>query len=141
MCVAAMASLMSLARHSCSRLEGLLVSRLRPSRWSSGTPAVQEKIQLFATAGEPEIPENQAGEALALCEQPELLQDQVAKALADLDHQCAQPDLLQELLDSPEFPEVETVTVASVLAKADLPGTGEVLDAPVLPEKSYSGRT
>ena len=106
---------MSLARHQFARLDGLCVDRLRPSRWSRGTPAFLENIELLRTAGEAEIPENQAGEALALRAQPDLLQDQVAKLLADPDALAAQPDLL-----------------ANVLAQPDLP---------VLREKSYPGRT
>ena len=70
-------------------------------------------MSLSPTAGEPEIPENQAVEALAQRAQPDLLQDQVAKLLADIDALAAQPD---------------------VLAKAQP-------DLPVLREKSYSGRT
>ena len=84
-----MASSMALARHQFARLDGLCVDRLRPSRWSRGTPAFLENIQLL-----PEIPENQAGEALALRAQPDLLQDQVAKLLAQPDVLAkAQPDL------------------------------------------------
>ena len=116
-----MASSMALARHQFARLDGLCVDRLRPSRWSRGTPAFPEKTQLLPTAGEAEIPENQAGEALALRAQPDLLQDQVAKTLADIDALAAraQQDDLQELL-------------YNALAQPDLP---------VLREKSYSGRT
>ena len=116
-----MASFMALARHQFARLDGLCVDRLRPSRWSRGTPAFLEKMSLSPTAGEPEIPENQAGEALAQRAQPDLLQDQVAQYLADIEAFAAglQVDVLQELLDN-------------ALAQSDLP---------VLRQKSYSGRT